>query len=88
MREVARIQQDYFPAQDRIVRAVTRLFQLPAKGQNRIAVLDAGCGTGKAIHDLREIWLTQRPDLNVTLLGIDSNKNRFRRPATERFGDH
>lgn len=76
MREIARISQDYFPTQDRIVRAVAKLFKLPTVPTGTFAVLDAGCGTGKAINDLREAWLTQRPDLNITLLGIESDKSR------------
>jgi hypothetical protein len=76
MREIARIKMGFFPTQDRIVRAVARLFKLPNTQQGPLVVLDAGCGTGKAIHDLRETWFAQRPDLNITLLGIESDKSR------------
>ena len=76
MREIARVQQGFFPTQDRIVRAVARLFKLPTGANTSVVVLDASCGTGKAIHDLRENWLTQRRDLNVMLLGVESDKNR------------
>ena len=76
MREIARVQQGFFPTQDRIVRAIAGLFKLSAQQTGPIVVLDAGCGTGKAIHDLREFWLQQKPELNVTLLGIESDKNR------------
>lgn len=82
MREIARIQQGFFPTQERIVAAVAKLFMLPTNTVNPIIVLDAGCGTGKAIHDLCDHWLTQRPDLNITLLGIESDKNRCQQAAT------
>ncbi len=81
MREIARIKMGFFPTQGRIIRAVAGLFKLPAAQQSPLVVLDAGCGTGKAIHDLREIWRTQQPDLNVMLLGIESDKNRSQQAA-------
>ena len=76
MREIARVQQGFFPAQDRIVRSISRLLRSPNSQTSPVVVLDAGWGTGKAIHDLRQHWLTPRPDLNVTPLGIESDKNR------------
>ena len=79
MREIARVQQGYFPTQDRIVTAVAGLFRLNTTGP--FAVLDAGCGTGAAIYDLRQHWLSQRPNLNVTLLGIESDKSRYQQAA-------
>ncbi len=78
MREIARVQQGFFPTQDRIVRAVARLFKLPTAP---VVVLDAGCGTGKALHDLRQLWLVQSPDTKITLLGIESDKSRFEQAA-------
>ena len=81
MREIARVSQGYFPTQARIVRAIADLFKFSGCTQSPIVVLDAGCGTGIAIHDLRETWLTQRPDLNVSLLGIESDKNRCQQAA-------
>jgi hypothetical protein len=82
MREIARVSQGFFPTQDRIVTAVASLFKLTAALQGPFAVLDAGCGTSKAIHDLREAWLLQRPDLNVGLLGIESDKTRCQQAAS------
>ena len=82
MREIARTKMGFFPTQSRIVAAVVKLFNLPTEQIGSVAVLDAGCGTGQAIHDLREIWCSQQPDLNVTLLGIESDKNRCQQAAT------
>jgi len=82
VREISRIKQGFFPTQKRIVHAVAKLFKLP-NTPGSVIVLDAGCGTGQAIHDLRESWLTQRPDLNVTLLGIESDKSRFENAAKQ-----
>ncbi|MEI6236900.1 MAG: hypothetical protein WCT04_27900 [Planctomycetota bacterium] len=81
MREIARIQQGFFPTQDRIVRAIANLFKLPSNPTGSFVVLDAGCGTGKAIADLRANWLAQRPDMNITLLGFESDKNRCSQAA-------
>ncbi len=50
MREIARVQQGYFPTQDRIVHAIARLFKLPKTQQSPLVILDAGCGTGRAIR--------------------------------------
>ena len=46
MREIARVQQGFFPTQDRIVHAVAGLFKLPVSADGPFVVLDAGCGTG------------------------------------------
>src|ERR1043165_2009072 len=80
MREVARVQQGFFPTQDRIVRAVAKLFKLRTC-HGSIVVLDAGCGCGKAVHDLRNHWLAPSPTLNLALLGIESDKSRFEQAA-------
>ena len=79
MREIARVSQGYFPTQDRIVTAVASLFSLTTPGP--LVVLDAGCGAGKAIFDLRRHWMNHQPDLPVTLLGIESDKSRFSQAA-------
>ncbi|MEI6232901.1 MAG: DUF6094 domain-containing protein [Planctomycetota bacterium] len=81
MREIARVQQGFFPTQNRIVRAVANLFKLPANPVGHVTVLDAGCGTGQAIHDLRNAWLSRAPNLNAALLGIESDKNRCQQAA-------
>ena len=81
MREFARISQGYFPTQDSIVQAVDNLFKLPNSQTNPLIILDAGCGAGQAIQNLREYWLTKRPDLNTTLLGIESDKHRYEQAA-------
>ncbi len=82
MREIARVTQGYFPTQNRIVRAVAKLFKLPRAQTSAVGVLDAGCGTGQAIHDLRDRWLAQQPDLNVMLIGIESDKSRCQQAAS------
>lgn len=79
MREIARTQQGFFPTQDRIVAAVASLLRLIAAGP--FVVLDAGCGAGQAIHDLRENWLALAPNLNINLLGVESDKNRCQQAA-------
>lgn len=76
MREIARVQQGFFPTQDRIVQAVARLFSFPPDVKGHIIVLDAGCGTGKAIYDLRDTWLKKYCRLSVRLFGIESDKAR------------
>ena len=83
MREIARVQQGFFPTQGPIVHAIASLFKLPRCAQSPVVVLDAGCGTAQAIYDLRENWRTQRPDLNVTLLGIESDKERHRQSVPD-----
>jgi hypothetical protein len=58
------------------------MLKLPEQQAGTTVVLGAGCGTGKAIHDLREIWINHRPDLNVMLLGVESDKNRHQQAAS------
>ena len=55
------------------------MFKVP--GRDRIVILDAGCGAGKALHDLRQIILEQQPDANISLLGIESDKSRHQEAA-------
>jgi len=86
MREVARVQQGFFPTQDRVVAAVSSLFKIQTHSTGAITVLDAGCGTGKAIFDLRQSWLKQHPQLRVHLHGIESDKNRCGQ-AAQLFSD-
>ncbi|HLX61385.1 MAG TPA: hypothetical protein VKX17_08905 [Planctomycetota bacterium] len=82
MREIARVQQGFFPTQDRIVQIISKLFRFPAANSGAFVVLDAGCGTGKAVHDLRNHWRAQAPTLNIGMLGIESNKERCQKAAT------
>jgi len=81
MREIARAQQGFFPTQDRIVRAVANLVKLPVNPIGHVAVLDAGCGTGRTIHDLRNAWLSRAPNLSAALAGIESDRNRYEQAA-------
>ncbi len=81
MREIGRTKMGFFPTQDRIVRTIAGLFKIPFQPNSTFVVLDAGCGTGKAIHDLRQLWLAHAPTLNVALLGIESDKNRCQQAA-------
>ena len=81
MREIGRVKQGFFPTQDRIVRAVSGLFRLPSQCNGTINVLDAGCGNGQAIYDLRQHWFETRPDLRVSLHGIESDKTRCQQAA-------
>jgi hypothetical protein len=78
MREIGRIQQGYYPTQNRIVRAVSGLFKLPAQSNGAVTVLDAGCGTGQAIYDLRNAWLERCPDGSVSLLWFNPPYDRIR----------
>src|SRR5579862_5505014 len=81
MREIARATQGFFPTQDRIVQIISKLLTFHRANSSLFTVLDAGCGTGKAIHDLREIWRSSAQDLNVITLGIESDKSRFQEAA-------
>ena len=81
MREIGRVQQGFFPTQNRIVSAVADLFKLPAKPVGHVTVVDAGCGGGQAIQNLRNAWLSRSPNLNATLLGIESDKHRYEQAA-------
>jgi hypothetical protein len=58
------------------------MLRLPEQQVGTAVVLDAGCGTGKAIHDLHRCWFHRQSDLNVALLGIESDKNRFNQAAS------
>jgi len=82
VREIARAQQGFFPTQDRIVRAIAVLFNLTANQVGHVTVLDAGCGTGQAIYDLRQHWLAAAPTQSAALLGIESEKHRYEQAAT------
>ncbi|MEI6235811.1 MAG: hypothetical protein WCT04_22375 [Planctomycetota bacterium] len=53
MREIARIQQGFFPTQNRIIGAIANLFKLSDQHGGQVIIIDAGCGTGQAIHDLQ-----------------------------------
>jgi hypothetical protein len=78
MREIARVAQGYFPTQPRIVSAIAQLFDLPRHGT--LTVLDAGCGCGDAIFDLRAAWAPRlTSELKVMLYGIESDRERHSR---------
>ncbi|HLX62285.1 MAG TPA: DUF6094 domain-containing protein [Planctomycetota bacterium] len=81
MREIARAQQGFFPTQDRIVQIISKLFAFHRADSSHFTVLDAGCGTGKAIRDLRNHWLAREQSLQISLLGIESDKSRFEQAA-------
>ena len=77
MREIARVAQGYFPTQPRIVAAISRLVAPPPHGT--VTVLDAGCGCGDAIDELRNAWKScARTDTNIKLYGIESDRERHR----------
>jgi hypothetical protein len=81
MREIARQKMGFFPTQDRIVAAVARLLKPATDAHGQFVILDAGCGTGQALHDLRKNLLPHAPASNVVLLGIESDKNRCHQAA-------
>ena len=84
MREIARVAQGFFPTQPRIVSAIAKLFDLPRHGT--VTVLDAGCGCGDAIADLRAEWTARVTlDLQIKLYGIESDRERHRQ-AQEQLG--
>lgn len=83
MREIGRAQLGHYPTQDRIVRAISRLVAPPADGKPAV-VLDAGCGVGAAIGDLRDHWDAHA---YVHLLGVEADRTRAQR-AQERFDSH
>ena len=75
MREIARVAQGYFPTQPRMVAAIANLLDPPRHGT--VTVLDAGCGCGDAISDLRAAWMDRAtPELEVKLYGIESDRQR------------
>lgn len=76
MREVGRIQQGFFPTPDRVVEMIAKMITPEVKEHNLLTVVDAGCGEGRAIHDLRRHWLDKYPGLNCKLLGVESEKLR------------
>ena len=77
MREIARVAQGYFPTQSRIVAAISHLIVPPQHGT--VTVLDAGCGCGDAIDELRNEWSSRaRTDTTVKLYGIESDRERHR----------
>ncbi len=83
MREIARVAQGYFPTQSRVVHAISRLVVPPQHGT--VTVLDAGCGCGDAIDELRNAWQSYaRTDTTVKLYGIESDRERHR-VAESRF---
>lgn len=69
-REISRVQCGYFPTQDRIVAALSKLIQPAAAGP--VSVLDACCGTGEAIARLKANWNAA----HVRTLGIELDKDR------------
>jgi tRNA1(Val) A37 N6-methylase TrmN6 len=52
VREIACVSQGYFPTQQRIVAAISRLITSPAS--HAATILDLGCGCGAAIATLRQ----------------------------------
>ena len=76
MREVGRIQQGFFPTPDRVVEWIANMLTPEVTENGTVTVVDAGCGEGKAISDLRGFWQKKFPDLNCRLLGVESDKNR------------
>lgn len=74
MREIGRIAQGFFPTQPRIVESISFLLKPPTSG--KLTVLDAGCGEGAAIADLRAHWLKSASDLTVKLYGVESDRAR------------
>ena len=82
MREIARAQQGFYPTQDRIVEMIASILDASASLGGYLGVLDAGCGTGKAIVDLRQYWLNRHHELNVVLHGVESDKSRYQQAAS------
>lgn len=79
MREIARVAQGYFPTQDRIVAALSRLI---APHPQATTVVDAGCGCGKAIADLRQHWIARATATpTIKLYGIESDRDRHRQAS-------
>ncbi|HLX61994.1 MAG TPA: hypothetical protein VKX17_12000 [Planctomycetota bacterium] len=78
MREIACVQQGFFPTQDRIVQIISKLFRFPATRCGAFVVLDAGCGTGKAIHDLRVGWLNSQKLLRDSITKRTTSRKGWR----------
>jgi hypothetical protein len=70
LREIGRLQQGFYPTQPRIVAAIAKLIK---PGDGSVSIVDAGCGEGAAIRQLKECW--GNPS-NVKLYGVESDKGR------------
>ncbi len=73
-REISRVKQGFFASPDRVVEYIAAMLTPEQTGV--VTVVDAGCGEGKAISDLRAHWLKRFPAMNCKLLGIESERNR------------
>lgn len=82
-RELSRIQQGFFRTQDRVVQTLAKLLTLNWNGAGKISIVDAGCGEGKALADLKDAWRQADPKIDdkLQLLGIESDKRRVQTAA-------
>ena len=83
-RNIARLQQGYFPFPPNLVPKVAE--RLVTQGETTFPLLDAGSGEGVALELLRENMLRQYPSSGASfpLWGIESDKDRAK-VAHERF---
>lgn len=81
-RNLARLQQGFFPFPPDAIKAVAERFTIAPKDANRtFAMLDAGAGEGEALLTFREHLLERCPDATMPLYGIEADQTRTAKAA-------
>ncbi len=70
------MQQGFFPTPDRVVEWVAKMLTPEIIHGRYVSIVDAGCGEGKALHDLRNHMLALHPTASIKLFGVESDKHR------------
>ncbi len=72
MREAGRVSQGFYPTQDRIVAAISKLFAMPESGT--VTIVDPCSGCGAAIATLKNVW--SNPNNQILTYGIEGDRHR------------